>query len=104
MSVLINGNYSTKMAYKNIHLLSILCSEPLCIVPFNDIILIFKSFGLPALQSEQCAMIIHNTGKYSAFHGTYDEMRSMQLTLSDNNIQSEIISDESKPKTKKIKT
>jgi hypothetical protein len=73
-------------------------------VPFNDIILIFKSFGLPALQSEQCAMIIHNTGKYSAFHGTYDEMRSMQLTLSDNNIQSEIISDESKPKTKKIKT
>jgi hypothetical protein len=73
-------------------------------VSFQDITSLFKVFGLTALQSEQCALIIHNVGKYAAFEGGYDELKSIQLGLQDNNIQSEIISDESKTKTKKIKT
>jgi ATP-dependent Clp protease adaptor protein ClpS len=71
-------------------------------ISFNDIISIFKSLGHMALQAEQCASIIHNKGKYNMIVGDYNELENIQLLLTDNNIQSEIISDGTKPKKPKI--
>lgn len=68
--------------------------------PFNDIMLIFKAFGFTTLQAEQCAAIIHHKGKYNMFEGHYDELRNIQILLSESNIKSEIISDDPKQKQK----
>jgi ATP-dependent Clp protease adaptor protein ClpS len=70
---------------------------------FTNIISVFKSIGLPSLQAEQCAQIIHLKGKYNIINGHYDELRSIQAMMHESNIQSEIISDEAN-KQKKPKT
>jgi ATP-dependent Clp protease adaptor protein ClpS len=72
-------------------------------VSFNDIIFIFKSLGHATLQAEQCASIIHNKGKYNMIVGNYNELVEIQLLLTNNNIQSEIISERTKTKKPKSK-
>jgi ATP-dependent Clp protease adaptor protein ClpS len=57
---------------------------------FIEIILILKSIGLMELQANQCAMLIHNKGKYAAVSGEYDEMKSIQANLTEYGVKSEI--------------
>lgn len=37
-------------------------------------------------QAEQCAMIIHNKGKYAVKHGSYDEMKPMCDAITERGI------------------
>lgn len=71
---------------------------------FDDVMMIFKGLGLTTLQAEQCISIIHHKGKYNILDGHYDELRHIQVLLSESNIQSEIISDEPTNTNKKSKT
>jgi len=72
-------------------------------ISFDNVISIFRSLGYAALQAEQCATIIHNKGKYTMIVGEYNELINIQLLLTENNIHSEIISDETKNKKTKSK-
>ena len=58
---------------------------------FIEIILILKSIGLMELQANQCAVLIHNKGKYAAVSGEYDEMKSVQANLTEYGVKSEVI-------------
>lgn len=57
---------------------------------FLEIILILKSIGLMELQANQCAMLIHNKGKYAALSGEYDEIKSVQANLTEYGVKSDI--------------
>jgi ATP-dependent Clp protease adaptor protein ClpS len=59
-------------------------------ISFNDIIFIFKSLGHATLQAEQCALLIHTTGKTVVKSGPYKEMESMCTALHDRSITAEI--------------
>lgn len=37
-------------------------------------------------QAEQCAMIIHNKGKYAVKHGSYDDLKPMCDAITDRGI------------------
>ena len=58
---------------------------------FLEIILILKSIGLMELQANQCAVLIHNKGKYAAVSGEYDEMKSVQANLTEYGVKSEMV-------------
>ena len=58
---------------------------------FIEIILILKSIGLMELQANQCAMLIHNKGKYAALSGEYDEIKSVQDNLIEYGVKSEMV-------------
>jgi ATP-dependent Clp protease adaptor protein ClpS len=58
---------------------------------FLEIILILKSIGLMELQANQCAVLIHNKGKYAAVSGEYDEMKSVQDNLTEYGVKSEMV-------------
>ena len=58
---------------------------------FIEIILILKSIGLMELQANQCAMLIHNKGKYAALSGEYDEIKSVQANLIEYGVKSEMV-------------
>lgn len=70
---------------------------------FLEIILILKSIGLMELQANQCAMLIHNKGKYAALSGEYDEIKSVQANLTEYGVKSDIEPKINKP-TNKNKT
>lgn len=70
---------------------------------FIEIILILKSIGLMELQANQCAMLIHNKGKYAALSGEYDEIKSVQANLTEYGVKSDIEPKINKP-TNKNKT
>lgn len=42
--------------------------------------------GHSAEQAEQCAMIIHNQGKYAVKHGTYEALKPMCDSITDRGI------------------
>jgi ATP-dependent Clp protease adaptor protein ClpS len=58
---------------------------------FLEIILILKSIGLMELQANQCAMLIHNKGKYAALSGEYDEIKSVQANLTEYGVKSDMV-------------
>jgi ATP-dependent Clp protease adaptor protein ClpS len=41
-------------------------------------------------QAEQCAMFIHNKGKYAVKHGEYEELRPIRDALTENGIDAKI--------------
>lgn len=46
--------------------------------------------GHGSLQAEQCAMIVHNKGKYAVKHGDFDTLFEMCQHLMNNNLTVEI--------------
>lgn len=42
-------------------------------------------------QAEQCTLIIHNRGKCSVKHGTYDELNPMRRAICDEGIDARIL-------------
>lgn len=52
----------------------------------------FKSLGLALLQAEQCALIIHNCGKYDLLEGDIYELDQIRVELQNvYNITSEVL-------------
>jgi hypothetical protein len=68
-----------------------------------DIIDAFKSIGLTLLQAEQCALIIHNCGKYDLLEGNIYNLDAIRVDLQNTyNIISEVLPIK-KQKTKTLK-
>lgn len=62
----------------------------------------FKSLGLALLQAEQCALIIHNCGKYDLLEGDIYELDQIRVELQNvYNITSEVLPIKQKTKTLK---
>lgn len=50
-------------------------------INFLDAINAFKSIGFTTLQSEQCAIIVHSTGKYDLIEGNLYELDSIRVNF-----------------------
>jgi len=46
--------------------------------------------GHSAEQAEQCALIIHNSGKYAVKYGSYDELKPMCDAITDRGINATV--------------
>jgi ATP-dependent Clp protease adaptor protein ClpS len=69
-------------------------SDPFCLIVWNDEVNTFEWVietlvdvcGHTTEQAEQCAWLIHHTGKYAVKHGSYDFLRPMCDEITDRGI------------------
>jgi ATP-dependent Clp protease adaptor protein ClpS len=68
--------------------------DPFCLIVWNDDVNTFdwvidtlmEICGHSREQAEQCAWLIHHTGKYAVKHGSYDTLRKMCDAITEREI------------------
>lgn len=59
---------------------------------FEHVIMCLVAFcGHGMIQAEQCALIVHNKGKYAVKHGSKEDMVTRAKKLSEENLTVEVI-------------
>lgn len=89
---------STEIAVDADHLLKELLAEHKALLIYNDdfntfdhvINSLIKVCKHTAIQAEQCALIIHNTGKCKVKSGAYDDLEPMCIALLDRGLSAVI--------------